>query len=271
MKIKNKETWIILIVAIFLISSFAYTVRGATRLTGIIIFRDIPLTKENYKYFGTETISTSFYLPDDDCTGFVNYCSYVYVSEDISKADINKDGKIDDTDVAIISKAYGCKNGETCWNDPVEECFFTISGRKFKDPTRDCKMDSNDINLITNHYGETNDYALSPTCDNYEVCKADINQDGKVDVYDSTIANSKNGKTADLFERLSQHKSEADLDNDGDVDIYDAVKVTSNYGKEAIERRCSKESIGHIGGREYNINVSGIGISWVQVSYECSI
>ena len=264
--------WIILITAIILVSVFVYSVKGERYVTGVIVFRDIPLTKENYANMGTETFSNTFYLPGDSCSGFVTYCGYVYKSGVDSRADINKDGKIDDTDLAIMVKAYGCnKTRDNCWDQPIEECFFTISGRRFKDPTRDCKMTQADSDLITNYYGQTHSYALSYNCDEYEICRADINQDGKVDIYDATIAGTKIGQTADLFVRLVQHKSEADLDGNGAVNLFDAIIVTTNYGKDAIERVCRKTSISHNTGREYGISVQGIGISWVHISYDCLV
>lgn len=273
MKIENKEIWIILISAIVLVAAFGYRAFSASpnAISGIMIFRDIPLSKENYQYLGNEQFSTSIYLPKDNCDGFVNYCSYVYGSNALSQADVNDDGKIDETDIAIVVKAYGCRNGDACWGKPIEECFFTISGRKFKDPTRDCKIDSTDAKLITDNYGKTDDYALDVNCDNYDVCKADINQDGKVDIYDLTIANSKNGQTADLFQRIAYGGSEADVNLDGTVSISDVVIVSGNFGRDAIERKCSRENIDHMSGREYSINVQGTGISWLQASYLCPI
>jgi hypothetical protein len=286
MKLNNKEIWIILISAIVIISVFGNMVRGAKVITGITIFRDIPLTKEDYQYFGKEEFLTYFYLPDDGCTGFVNYCSYIYASENLSKADSNQDGKIDDADLISMVKAYGCNRDKAknpactdsnsdgicdCWNQPVEECFFVISGREFRDPDRDCKMEQDDLDLITANFAKTHNLMKTVGCENNDICEADINQDGVVDILDATIAGVKYGAKAELYKRLLQKKSEADLNDDGYVNILDAVLMASNYGKEAIERRCSREPIKHTSGKEYEINVQGIGINWVQSAWQCPV
>ena len=273
MKIKNKEIWIIVISAIILISAFVFTARAASTLTGIMVFRDIPLTQDQYKSLGTETFSATFLLPGDGCTGFVNYCDFEYQTADMQSADIYRDGKIDDNDIYAMVAAYGCRPGlvPACWDQPVEQCYFVVNGRSFKDPTRDCKMDQSDINLITSKYAQTHNKALTADCENDDVCKADMNQDGVVNIYDSSLAGSLVGKPAESYPRLLQRKAEAEINGDSKVDLYDAVIVTTNYGKNAIIKRCPKKDITHVSGREYSISLQGIGTSWIQVAYQCPI
>jgi hypothetical protein len=271
MKIKDKEIWIIVISAIILISAFVFTARAASTLTGIMVFRDIPLTQDQYKSLGTETFSATFLLPSGSCIGFVNYCDFEYQTTDIKNADIYRDGKIDNYDIYAMVAAYDCKLGDACWNQPVEQCYFVMNGRPFKDPTRDCKINQSDINLITSKYGLTHNKALTADCENDEVCKADMNQDGVVDIYDVSLAGSLVGKTADTYLRLLQSKAEADINGDGKVDIFDVAAVTINYGKNAIIKRCPTKDMIHDSGRKYSISLQGIGTSWIQVAYECPI
>jgi hypothetical protein len=269
MKFENKEILIILISAIVLISAFEYAVRAVPILTGVMIFRDIPLTQENYQYLGNEVFSADFYLPSTVCTGFVNYCSYVYSSDVNSKADINKDGKIDEIDATILQKSYGCAASDSsCWNKPVEECFFIKNGRRFRDPTRDCKMDQDDAQLVSANMGN-DPYVNTGQCENNAVCRADINQDGSVDSLDAIIVSNFYGKSADSFERIAPHESVGDLNGDGTIDILDAIILSKSYGKAAIERKCNRSSITHTADREYGIYIEGVGITWVQASYQC--
>ena len=272
MKINNRKIWIILISAIIMISVLGYFGRAARTVTGNIIFKDIAFTKENYKYLGTETFSYEPTLLSADCSGNFTYCSYVYKAGIDSRADINKDGKIDAGDLYVVAKAFDCKSGQTCWSQPIEECFFTSSGRKFKDPTRDCKMDISDLNLIASVSATpTNPYRFSPSCNIYDVCKADINQDGIVDIYDISFAATNNGKSADLYERLAEKKSEADLNKDGIVDILDIALISTSFNNDAIERKCFQSQIVHKSGRTYAINIEGVGIAWVGASFACAV
>lgn len=274
MKIKNKEITIILITATLMFSAFGYIVE-ARYVTGIINNRDIPVTLENYRYLANEYFSSDFYLPAATCTGFINFCRIVYVSADAAAADMNRDGKVDETDAAILTKSFGCSSGQSCWNQPVEECFFTKTSagvlRKFKDPTRDCKINQDDLNLIASNLGKRHANQFSQACNSDPVCQSDVNQDGVVDIFDAMITNEFNGKTADDFERIAQRESIADLNNDGVIDLFDALKLSNSYGKEALQNSCSRNPITHTSLRLYNENVSGVGINWIQTTYECTV
>lgn len=274
MKIKNKEITIILITATLMVSAFGYIVE-ARYITGIINNRDISVTLENYQYLGNEDFSADFYLPATTCIGFINYCRIVYTSTDAAAADMNRDGKVDETDAAILTKSFDCRSTQSCWSQPIEECFFTKMSagklRKFKDPTRDCRMNQDDLSLIGNYTGQSHNFQFSQYCNTDHVCQSDINQDGVVDIYDAMLASEFNGKTADDFERIAQRASVADLDNNGVIDLYDAMKLSNNYGKQALKKECLKSPLSHVSSRLYSMMASGVGISWIQTTYECTV
>jgi len=278
MKIRNKEIWVILISAIIMASVLGYTVKAANRTVTVAMnFKDILITKDQYQKLGAETFSTDFLLPSENCDNpeytFVNYCSYVYKQGIDGRADINKDGKIDSNDLFPMKKVFGCKSGEACWSRPVEDCFFTISGRKFKDPNRDCKMAIDDLNLITDpkNYNKNNTNALSGACENDDICQADVNQDGFVDLIDVAILSPRIGQTADSFERLVERASYLDLNGNNVIDLFDIMPIAINYGADAIEQRCSKTSVTHVSGRLYRLNIAGVGISSVMVIAQCAV
>ena len=264
-----------------MISVLGYFGRAARTVTGNIMFKDIAFTKENYKYLGTETFSYEPTLLSADCSGNFTWCSYVYKTGIDSRADINKDGKINFEDLYVVAKAFDCKSGQTCWSQPIEECFFTttvnnIIDRKFTDPTRDCKMDVFDLNLIASVINNAtgtpiNPYRFSPNCGIYDVCKADINQDGSVDIFDTSFVAKRNGNSADLYERIAEKKSEADLNKDGIVDILDIALISTSFNNDAIERKCFQSQIVHKSGRTYAINIEGVGIAWVGTSFVCAV
>jgi len=268
----NNKILIIAIVGILLVSVFSYMVKGQTTgsAVGYLILMDQKVSTSDYDALKNKSFNSIVYLPSSNCQGYTTACAFVFPEGVNSKADINSDGKIDMTDVNTIVKAYGCNNLQSCWNSPVEECFFTISGRKFKDPTRDCIMDASDVALVTNNYVKSDPYALSPACDNYNECKADVNQDGIVNIYDVAIVSSKVGSTADDFERLLGRQSQADLNNDGKIDILDVVIVTGNFGKSA-EQKCESTPVEHVSGNQWRISASGKGLYYVGASYLCSL
>jgi len=276
MKIRNKEIWVILISAIIMASVLGYTVKAANRTVTVAMnFKDILITKDQYQKLGAETFSTDFLLPSENCDNpeytFVNYCSYVYKQGIDGRADINKDGKIDSNDLLVMKKAFDCNKNQTCWSRPVEDCFFTISGRKFKDPTRDCKITIDDLNLIQNNFGKNDTNALSGACENDDICKSDVDQDGDVDIYDVTILSPRIGQTADSFERLVERASYLDLNGNNVIDLFDIMPIAINYGADAIEQRCSKTSVTHVSGRLYRLNIAGVGISSVMVIAQCAV
>jgi hypothetical protein len=277
MKINNKQVLTILFVAVVvLIAFYVYSVKGIItqgEVSGAMVLKDQKLTYADYEFLRDETFSNEIYLPSDSCEGVVNYCHYVYKSGVNASADINQDGKIDVTDGFILAESFGCKSGDTtdCWNQPVDVCFFVIGGRKFKDPTRDCKFNQSDMNLITASFGLKNSYMNKPGCESDDICKSDINQDGIVNAIDAVIAGIEFNKSADTFERLVDTKSKADINKDGFVNAIDAVLYGVNYGKEAIEQKCSSVPLAHIGGRKYSVSATGRGLYYTGVSYWCQM
>ncbi len=276
MNSKNQKILIILVSAFILVPIYAYSVKSATpsTISGVMVLKDQKLTFADYEFLRDETFSNEIYLPSDGCEGVVNYCHYVYKPGVNASADINQDGKIDATDGFILMESFGCKSGDTltnCWNQPVDVCFFVIGGRKFKDPTRDCKFNQSDINLMTPSFGLKNSYMNNPGCESDDICKSDINQDGVVNIIDAVIAGIEFNKSADTFERLVDTKSKADINKDGQINIFDAVLYGVNYGKEAIEQKCSSIPLAHIGGRKYSVSATGRGLYYTGVSYWCQM
>jgi len=276
MKIDNKTIMIISVSALVLVSFYAYSVRSSINyaVTGDIVLRDQRYMRQEFGDINDETFSNVINLPASNCSGTVNYCAVVYKSGITASADINKDGKIDGTDAEILTKAYDCKSGQTCWNQPIDQCYFTIGGRKFKDPTRDCKFDSSDQALISNVsvWGKTNTLIGKNGCDDDNVCKADINQDGTVNIIDAIITSNLLGKNADTFDRLVNTQSQADLNGDGSVDMLDAITFSNNYGKSAIEQKCfSNTLLVHISGNQYGVNIPTMKAPYhISVTYTCS-
>jgi hypothetical protein len=258
---------------LFLVSFYAYSVRSSIVgvATGDIILRDQSYMRQEFVNINNEAFSNIINLPAGNCTGTVNYCAVVYKSGVNAKADMNGDGIIDVTDAEILDKAFGCQIGQTCWNQPIEQCYFTLSGRKFKDPTRDCKFDSNDTALITDNMGNTDTLAGKSGCDDNDACKADINQDGVVNILDSIIASDLMGKNADTFVRLANSMSQADINGDGKVDMSDAILLGNNYNQNAIEQRCFNTPLTYISGNQYGVNIPTMKAPYyISVTYSCS-
>jgi Ca2+-binding EF-hand superfamily protein len=275
MKIKNKKILITLVSALILISAiYVISVKGvvtAGEVSGYLILIDQKITYEDYAFLRDKKFYTIIYLPSENCEGVVNYCSYAYKEGVNSQADINNDGKIDITDLQVAAKAFGCDSGNKCWSEPIEECFFEIKGRKFKDPTRDCKMDQSDLDLVSKYFGNTTN-PLDANCENDEKCRADMNKDGKIDLLDLVIVASKfNSTYADSFERVVEHKSRADMNNDSKIDISDLVIVAGSFGEEAIEQKCISSPIDQISGKKYAVSASGKGLYYAGVSYRCTL
>jgi hypothetical protein len=279
----NNKILVFAIVGILLISAFAYLAKGAAGSTasGYLILMDQKVSTSDYEVFKDKKFESIVFLPSSDCQGYTTSCKYVFPQGVDEKGDINKDGKIDSIDVYFAVKAYDCKSGETCWNSPIknQECYFVYSGRRFRDPYgaaaddySDCKMDSNDSVLVINNYGKNDPYALSFSCRNYEVCRADVNQDGKVDIYDVALVNSLMGQYANEFVYLGfVTGKDLDLDGNGVVDIYDIQPITQNFGKSATEQKCEIMSIEHVSGNQWRIKVGGRGLFYVGASYLCAL
>lgn len=274
MKIDNKTIIIISVSALVLVSFYAYSVRSSISyaVTGDIILRDQRYLGQEFGDINYETFSNVINLPSSSCTGTVNYCAVVYKDSSAStKADINGDGKVDSTDGEILSKAYGCKSGQTCWTQPIEECYFTISGRQFGDPTRDCKFDSSDQALITANMGKTHTNMGKQACGSDPICEADINQDGTVDIMDAIIASNLMNKNADTFVRIANSKSQADINGNGEVDILDAITMSNSYGRAAVEQTCFNTPLVHTSGNQYGVNIPTIKSPYyISVTYTCS-
>lgn len=274
MKVKKKILLITLISALVLTSVYTYIAKGVITVgetSGYLILMDQKITSDDYAFLRNKTFSSIIYLPSENCEGTINYCSYGYKEGINSNADINNDGKIDLTDFYIVKKALPCGSTQSCWNQPIEDCFFTIQGRKFKDPTRDCVMNQTDLDLVTDNLPAINSDPLSTNCDSIDVCKADVNKDGVVDVIDYAIVRYKFGQYADYFERYVEHKSQADVNKDGVVDALDYQLVKINIGEESVEQRCVSNPIIHISGKKYFVSASGPGLYYAGASYRCTL
>lgn len=277
MKIDNKGILITLaIVGIVLASVYTYSTKAVVtpgEVTGYIVTMDQKTAEGDYQPFTDKSFSTTIYLPRDNCEGVVNYCSWAYRDGVDTRADLNKDGVIDDTDIYIWSRAFGCTGD--CLNQPIEDCFFLISGRKFKDPSDDCYMNQTDLNIWSSSFGQTYTSILNFTSSN--AGKADVNKDYKVDMRDVAIIQSVWGEYANYFERYVEKASQIDLTGtttnvpDGRIDMRDVGIITANYGEKAVGGNCETTPLVHLTGKEYSASASGIGLYYVGISYSCTI
>ena len=237
------------IAGIILVSVTAYIVKGATtspKYSAYMTLVDQKVSLSDYKDFKDKVYEKVIKTPSSTCEVIMTSCKYEWPTGVNAKADLNGDGKVDMTDVNIILRLYGCKSTDTCWNNPVEDCFFTLGDRKFKDPAgglyatgfSDCKMNQTDLTFVTdtNRYGHDDPNRLSSNCRNDELCRADINQDGKVDLYDAVIVSRFSGEYAEV-ETLLSKGSMADTDGDGKIFLTDAVVVLGNYGQ-TVKPKC---------------------------------
>lgn len=276
MKINNKQILAILSVAFVVLAAFyAYSVKGVItqgEVSGYLSLIDQKITLDDYAALREKTFYTIIYLPNENCEGIVNYCSYEFKAGVDSRADLNNDGKIDGTDAQILAESFYCSSGQKCWDQPIERCYFSFSGRKFRDPTYDCVVNQSDTAIITNTFG-TKD--ISSSCDvsvpPSDACKADINKDSIVDLMDAVILSINYGKYADSFVRLIERKSQADINKDGTVELMDAIKISNNYGQEAIEQKCTSAPLTHISDKKYGVSATGRGLYYAGVSYTCKL
>lgn len=272
MKINNKEILILLVtLGIVLTSVYTYSVKSAaTPYTeaGDMVLMDQKISEGDYQSTGFKAFQTSVILPSSQCTGFATCCGFNFPSSVDSKFDINKDGRIDIEDVRFENRSFGCANSMPCWNDPVEECYFSINGRLFMDPTQDCYMDQNDINAVNQYFGTSPGTGCGRGVD----CFADVNRDGIIDSRDSAVVGKRSGSYADVYIREG-YKYQGDLTGDGLVDIKDISMLSKNLGsmsQEANQQTCAKTSLINIGNNEYTISCSGYGLYYANVAYKCT-
>ena len=208
---------------------------GITAVSGYLILMDQKVSQNDYQVLGMKDFSTIIYLPSSNAEGIVTSCSFVFPEGVNESADITKDGRIDYADLYLVAQAYGCTDTQPCWNEAftMEQCYFTYSGRRFQDPSRDCYINDTDLNLVKEHYGETTNPS-SASCDLDEACRADVNKDGKIDIMDVAI-------------------------------------VAINYGYAATEQKCTTSDLENLGGNRYRVRARGRGLYYVGVSYRIAL
>jgi hypothetical protein len=217
--------------------------------------------------FTPESYSDTIYLSSGTCEGVVTACSFYFPSGVDAKYDVTKDGRIDSLDLKALAGSYGCQNDGSCNQMyTFTDCYFTYKNRRFKDPNGDCVMNQTDVDLVKKYYGQT-----TSVCDSSELCNADINKDGKVDLYDLTLLAKKMNTTADEINTYAVRKGDSDFNGDGSVGISDLVLLANVYGSVANGQRCDTQSLVHLSGNKYQVSASGRGIYHVGVSYLCTI
>jgi len=244
-----------------------------TAVSGYLILLDQKVSENDYLYLGEKEFSTIIYLPSTNAEGIVTYCVFTFPEGVNENADITRDGKIDYADVYLLTQAYGCKKDQPCWNESFkfEQCYFTYSGRRFQDPSRDCYINETDTKIVSKHYGKKTE-PYSASCEMDESCRADVNKDGKVDIFDVVLLGANFNRYANEFVNYAQiKKSNCDLNKDGEVDIFDVVILSINFGQVANEQKCYTQSLTNLGDYKYKVSVKGKGLHYVGVSYKASM
>jgi hypothetical protein len=271
--LKDKHIWISLITSVIVvIIVFSYLTKAATitnTVSGYLILMDQRVSSSDYGVLGIKNFESVVYLPSGNGKGTVTSCSFNFPSGIDGTADITKDGRIDAADVYISIMSFLCNKDNTCWEKPfmIEECYFTYSDHQFKDPTRDCKIDMSDINLAINCF-QNKTSPFSTSCETNECCRADVNNDGIVDVADISIIATNNNTYASVYKNYGFVKRKnIDINNDGIVDVADISIIAENYGYAATEQTCKNDPLEHVSGNEWRVRTSGRGLYYIGVSY----
>jgi hypothetical protein len=280
MKIDN-ESILIMLLSFGIVLASIYAVLGRSTMTpgesgGYMIMMDQKVSESDYNSLGYKSFTTTALLPSDDCEGVVTSCSFNFPENIGSKEDINGDGIIDYTDLYFAVKSYGCRSGQTCWTDSIqqEDCYFTYSGRTFKDPypspDKDCHITQDDIQAVADQFGKINDKVTDSNCDLYPVCRADLNKDGKIDIYDVALVSANLGRWADVFVNYGfVKKSDANVNGDVIVDISDIATIAKHLGTKASQQKCTTSTMTALGNRQYQVTAYGKGLYFVSLSYRC--
>jgi len=277
MKISNKQILIILISVVVIFSVYAYFVRALTvqHITGFITIKDDKTSTFDANWFETKSVKAVLHVPIGYTDGTVTVCGYGFPSGVNAKADITKDGKIDYIDLHLIGIAYGCDSGQSaCWNTPfsVEECYFIYSNGVFKDPNRDCKIDSSDVNIVASCYGTNPSQPASSACESSTCCKADVNNDGKVDLLDYALVARYSGSYADLYKNYVNLKyKDADINGDGKVNLQDYMGAALLYGQKADQPNCITYAPTKLSEGKILVDATMPGLYYVAVGYTADI
>lgn len=273
MKIGNNQILIVLLtVGLFLVSVYTFSAKATLtpgEAGGYMVLEDQKASDTGWKSFTTVAL-----LPSDDCDGVVTSCSYNFPEATNAKEDINGDGIIDYTDLYFVLNSFGCTNANpTCWSESIkkEDCYFTYSGRTFKDPSGDCHItQADDVQAVLDQFGKTNTKVTDPSCDLDSICRADLNKDGKVDMYDVALISANVGRWADVFVNYGYiKKGNSDVNSDGKISMDDIVEVAGHLGITASEQKCTTSSMTALGNRQYQVTASGKGLYFVSLSYRC--
>jgi hypothetical protein len=140
------------------------------------------------------------------------------------RADVDCDGDVDLRDLAIATCQFGPGRGDPSWCDdtPAACCFGCAAypgGPSFvcADLSRlDCAFAQG----IWTGPGRT---CADVPCDT-AVCPADLNGDGRVDVFDFGALSARFGATG------TPGRCAGDLNCDGTVDVFDFSELTANFG-----------------------------------------
>ena len=283
MKINNKQILIILVSVAVLISAVGYiTLADSTyKVWGGRVFEDLSVpvfsavSTNNIK----STFSTKVILSSDDCRIVSTVLSYGFPSGVDEKADVTNDGKVDWIDIYLAVKSFGMGSASSGWNTPFNEdrCFFVVGNSRFLNPIDDnttgYKINQTSIDLVASQFGKSDPYVTSYDCLNQNLCKADVNRDGRVDGRDiALVAKRLYDPYPDFCFSLSDFKpSDLDIGGDGKVDGRDIALIARNYGQKADQLKSSEATIEDIGNATYKVTATGYNIYHVDISYECNV
>jgi hypothetical protein len=269
----NNKILILAVASILLVSAFTYIAKGAVTsiYSGSITLVDHAAPQPEFTSFAPESYSSTIYLPTANCEGVVTTCSFYFPTGVDAKYDATKDGRIDSSDLKALSGAYHCENTNSCNQMyTFTDCYFTYKNRRFKDPNGDCVLNKTDVDILAKYYNQN-----TPICDSGDLCGADLNKDGKIDLYDLTILAQKLGTNsqvyADEVNTYTVRKGDLDFNGNGKVDLSDLVSFAQVYGSVANEQRCDTQPMVHLDGNRYSVSATGRGIYHVAGSYFCAV
>lgn len=269
--LNNKTIGIILIVSVLLIITvygFLAKATTVTTVSGYLVLMDQQLPTDTC-WLEDKFFDSIIYLPSDTAEGQVTSCSFNFPTGIKERADITKDGRIDATDIYLFAEAYGCEQGQDCWNKTFnhEDCYFVNGCRLFKDPNRDCKIDDSDLKIVSDCWGNSTD-PISSACENDKCCKADINKDGKVNLMDYSLLAYNYNKTASIYQNYrGLSYKDADINGDGKINLQDYFTAALNYGYIADRWTCTNSPLKHLSGNQYEVTASGWNLGFVGVAY----
>jgi len=288
MKIENKQIAIILVSVAVILSVVGYIVKGmplridggSNEFTGYRTLYDQPppvfsvaSTDNIYK-----TFTTTIFIKGIGCIIKSTVLSYGFPEGVDEKLDVTKDGKIDWIEIYMAEKSFGKGSASPDWNTPFNEdrCFFVVGDTRFESPIDNAnigyKITMDDVNFTAKQFGNSNPYVYHVDCSSYDVCRADVNKDGKVDGRDIALVAKRlyPDPYPDFCMSLSDFKpSDFDLNGDGKVDGRDLASVSKAIDQKANQVKTSEATIQQIDNSTYKVTATGYDIYHVDITWDC--